>query len=146
MDLNRPVEAAAAFKQAYERGGADVQRDAAWGQSLALLRNGLVDEAAVAATKAPQDGKRSVELEEALLTRRATDFFQAGRYVESLLALDQRARIAPERLDLMAMRGYAYLNIGRKRDARRVFQALADVGHRDGMKGLRAVDPPKDNN
>ena len=144
MELNRPFEAIKAFENALERGDAAVQRDAAYGQSLAYLRAGLANEAAVAAAKAPQDRKRTVELDEALLSRRASDFFGAGRYAETILALDQRARIAPERIDLMVLRGYAYLNLKRKEDARRIFRAIAATGDREGLRGLKAVDPPKD--
>jgi tetratricopeptide (TPR) repeat protein len=145
MELNRPLEAITAFENALEQGNAAVQRDAAYGQSLAYLRAGLANEAAVAASKAPQDRKRTVELDEALLSRRASDFFGAGRYAETILALDQRARIAPERVDLMVLRGYAYLALRRTEDARRIFRAVAATGDREGLRGLKAVDPPKDN-
>jgi tetratricopeptide (TPR) repeat protein len=145
MELNRPLEAISAFEKALERGDAVVRRDAAYGQSLAYLRAGLANDAAVAASKAPQDRKRTVELDEALLSRRASDFFGAGRYAEAILALDQRARIAPERIDLMVLRGYAYLNLKRREDARKIFRAVAATGDREGLRGLKAVDPPKDN-
>ncbi|WP_442580556.1 cellulose synthase [Mesorhizobium sp. ASY16-5R] len=145
MELNRPLEAAKAFENAIERGNAAVQKEAAYGQSLAYLRKGMANEAAVAATKAPLDRQRAVQLDEALLSRRASDFFDAGRFAEAILALDQRARIAPERIDLMAVRGYAYLGLKRKQDARRVFRAIAATGDREGLRGLQAVDPPKDN-
>jgi tetratricopeptide (TPR) repeat protein len=141
LDLQRPLEAIPAFESAIRRGGSAVRRDAAWGQSLAYLRVGLANEAAVAAAKSPQDARRSADLEEALLSRRATEFFEAGRYVEALLALDQRSKVAPERVDLMLLRGYAYLNIGRKDDARRVFRAVAATGERKGLRGLNDVDP-----
>lgn len=145
MELNRPLEAIKAFEKALERGDPTTQRDAAYGQSLAYLRAGLSNEAAVAASKAPQDRKRTVELDEALLSRRASEFFGAGRYAEAILALDQRARIAPERIDLMVLRGYAYLNLKRRGDARKIFRAVAATGDREGFRGLKAVDPPKDN-
>ncbi len=145
MDLNRPLEAVQAFERAISLGNAAVRQEAAWGQSLAYLRSGLANDAAVAASKSPQDRERTAQLDEALLSRRATDFFDAGRYAEAILALDQRARIAPERIDLMVLRGYAYLNLKRKEDARRVFRAIAATGDREGLRGLKAVDPPKDN-
>ncbi|MGO4831234.1 cellulose synthase [Rhizobiaceae sp. 2RAB30] len=140
MDLNRPAEAAMAFEAAMETADATTRRDAAWGQSLAYLRSGLTDQAAVAAAKAPQSRDRSVELQTSILTQRATSFFEAGRYTEALLALDQRAAIAPERLDLMVLRGYAYLGIGRRNDAKRVFEALAASGDREGVKGLATLN------
>lgn len=145
MDLNRPLEAVQSFERALETGNDDVRRDAAWGQSLAYLRRNMVDDAAVAATKAPQPGERSRQLDIEILTQRATGFFEQKRYVEALIALDQRARIAPERRDLMALRGYAYLNLRRPNDARKVFQALAAVGDKEGFKGLAAVNPDPGN-
>lgn len=140
MDLNRPIEAAASFQAAMAGGSEELRREAAWGQSLAYLRKGLTDQAALAAIQTRQDTRRTQELQIQILTQRATGFFEAGRYVEALYALDQRARITPERLDLMSMRGYAYLQLGRVRDAERVFRALADAGSRDGIRGLGAVD------
>ena len=56
------------------------------------------------------------------------------------MALDQRAQIAAERNDLMVLRGYAYLNLYRTDDARRVFQSVAGTGSREGLRGLAAVD------
>ncbi len=36
----------------------------------------------------------------------------------------------------MSQRGYAYLRLKRYADARRVFEALAAIGNRDGQRGL----------
>ncbi|MBP0440961.1 cellulose synthase [Tianweitania sediminis] len=140
MDLNRPLEATDAFERALQTGNAAVQRDAAYGQSLAYLRRNLVDDAAVAAVKAPQPSDRTHQLEVDILTQRATGFFEQERYNEALLALDQRSRLATERTDLMVLRGYAYLNMQRLNDAERVFRAVAAVGNREGLKGLAAVN------
>ncbi|WP_421929793.1 cellulose synthase [Neoaquamicrobium sediminum] len=139
MDANRPMEAVDAFAVALGGSSEKTRRDAAWGQSLAYLRVELVDEAAVAATAQPQDARRANELQRSILAQRAAGAFERGRYVETLLALDERARIAPERLDLMVLRGYAYLNLRRINDAQRVFQALAATGSREGVKGLAEV-------
>ncbi|MBL8576471.1 MAG: tetratricopeptide repeat protein [Mesorhizobium sp.] len=135
MEANRPVEAAKAFEVAL-RGSGQTRSDAAYGQSLAYMRVGLTDLAAVSATKAPVGSSRSVEINAALLSQRATSAFQNKRYVETLLALDERARIVPEPLDLMVLRGYAYMNLIRYRDAERVFRAAASAGNRDAMRGL----------
>lgn len=139
MELNRPLEAARAFDVALRSDGATA-RDAAYGQSLAYLRAGLVDEAAVAATAAPMNSQRSSELQASILAERALGAFERRRYAEALMALDQRARIAAERNDLMVLRGYAYLNLYRTSDAKRVFEAVAGTGSREGLRGLAAVD------
>ncbi|MFD2235917.1 cellulose synthase [Aureimonas populi] len=139
MEIDRPLEAAPAFEVALLSRSDATRRDAAYGQSLAYLRAGLSDKAAVAATKAPQPRERQLELEIALLTDQATSAFESRRPVETLMALDERARIAPERLDLMVLRGYAYLELRRYRDAERVFAAAARAGSREGARGVNAV-------
>lgn len=140
MDANRPLEAADAFERALATTDGQARSDAAYGQSLAYLRAGLVDDAAVAAAKAPQQRRRVAELQSSILAERALGAFENGRYVEALIALDQRAQIAPERIDLMVLRGYAYLNLNRREDARRIFEAAAGTGSRDALKGLAAVN------
>lgn len=139
MDINRPLEAAAAFERGLLSRSEAAKSDAAYGQSLAYLRAGLADKAAVAASKARQRQSRQIELDTALLASRATDSFTAGRYNEALLALDQRARIAPERNDLMVLRGYAYMNLNRLADAQRVFEAVAATGSKDGLRGMATI-------
>jgi cellulose synthase operon protein C len=139
MELNRPLEAAPAFEVALRSRSARTRRDAAYGQSLAYLRAGLANKAAVSSAKAPQTRSRRIELETALLAARATDAFEAGRYVETLLALDQLAALSPERIDLMVLRGYAYLKLGRLGDAERVFEAVAATGSREGARGLANI-------
>src|SRR5690606_9340491 len=110
-------EAAAAFEIALQSAGESARRDASYGQSLAYLRAGLVDNAAIAATKAPESPGRVSELQASILADRALGAFEKGRYVDTLLALDQRQHYAPESIDLMVLRGYAYLNLNRLGDA-----------------------------
>lgn len=140
MEINRPLEAAAAFERGLLSRSESARSDAAYGQSLAYLRVGLPDKAAVAASKARLQQSRQVELSTALLASRATEAFNAGRPNEALLALDQRARIAPERTDLMVLRGYAYMKLNRFADAMRVFEAVAATGSKEGLRGIAAVN------
>lgn len=135
MQVNRPVEAAAAFEVAL-RGSGKTRSDAAYGQSLAYLRAGLTDRAAIAASQAPMDSDRTVEIRTALLETQANTAFDKGRYNETILALDERARIAPERTGLLVLRGYAYLKLRRFADAEQVFRAAAATGNHDALKGL----------
>jgi tetratricopeptide (TPR) repeat protein len=139
MDANRPVEAAQAFEIALRSGSDAARRDASYGQSLAYLRAGLVNNAAVAAARAPQSRERARELQTSILAERALGAFERGRFVETLIALDQRAQIAPERIDLMVLRGYAYMRLGRIPDARRIFEAAAGTGSRDAIRGLADI-------
>nr|WP_246727132.1 cellulose synthase [Rhizobium leguminosarum] len=149
MDINRPMEAISAFEAALRSPVRKVREDAAYGQSLAYLRAGLSTNAAVAATKAPQDRQRAAELQVAILADRALSAFDAGRYRETLIYLDQRAQLQQERIDLMVLRGYCYLNLKMYGDATRIFEAAAATGSRDAARGLadvRNVTHPDTNN
>lgn len=136
MDLNRPLEAAQAFDVATAASSQAARSDAAYGKSLAYLRVGLTDKAAAAATIAPQNNTRAVELQASILADRAVNSFKSARYRETLIALDQRAQIVPEQTDLMSLRGYALMNIGHQGEAMRIFQALADLGNKDGLRAI----------
>ena len=136
MDLNRPLEAAQAFDIATMATSQAARSDAAYGKSLAYLRVGLTDKAAAAATIAPQNNTRAVELQASILADRAVNSFKSARYRETLIALDQRAQIVPEQTDLMSLRGYALMNIGHQAEAMRIFQALADLGNKDGLRAI----------
>lgn len=137
MNLNRPMEAVEAFGVALNNSDAKSREEAAYGQSLAYLRAGLANNAAVAATKAPMNHQRAAELQVAILADRALSAFSSKRYQETLLYLDQRAQLQQERVDLMVLRGYSYLNLKMYDDAERIFTAVAATGNRDGSRGLR---------
>ncbi|MBY4628389.1 cellulose synthase [Rhizobium croatiense] len=136
MEINRPMEAIPAFETALQSPVRKIREDAAYGQSLAYLRAGLSSNAAVAATKAPQSRQRAAELQVAILADRALQAFDAGRYRETLIYLDQRAQLQQERIDLMVLRGYSYLNLKMYDDAGRIFEAAAATGNRDATRGL----------
>ncbi|WP_421359809.1 cellulose synthase [Agrobacterium rosae] len=139
MEVNRPAEALKAFGSALKGGQESVRSDAAYGQSLAYLRMGLTDNAAISATKAGMDRTKATELQIAILTDRALAAYQNKQYEKALILLDQRARFATERSDLMVIRGYAYLNLKRYGEAIQVFEGPASTGQRDAVRGLAAA-------
>jgi tetratricopeptide (TPR) repeat protein len=139
MDINRPMEAVKAFEAALASPVRKEREDAAYGQSLAYLRAGLSNSAAVAATKAPQNRDRASELQVAILADRALAAFEGRRYREALIFLDQRAQLQQERVDLMVLRGYSYMNLKMYGDATRIFEAAAATGNRDATRGLADV-------
>ncbi|MET3854265.1 hypothetical protein ABIE40_001354 [Rhizobium sp. OAE497] len=139
MDLNRPMEAIAAFETALKSPARQNREDAAYGQSLAYLRAGLSNNAAVSATRAPQNRQRAAELQVAILADRALSAYGAKRYRETLIYLDQRAQLKQETIDLMVLRGYCYLNLKMYGDATRVFEAAAATGSKDANRGLANV-------
>ena len=136
MDLNRPLEAAESFGVALLSSDRHISEDAAYGQSLAYLRLGLTDRAAVAATKSPMRAERARELQASILADRAVQAFQSERYRETLLYLDQRTQVQQEPIDLMVLRAYSYMNLNRPYDALRLFEAAAATGNRDASRGL----------
>ncbi|MDE1995394.1 MAG: cellulose synthase, partial [Rhizobiaceae bacterium] len=136
MNINRPMEAISAFEVALNGPPGKTREDAAYGQSLAYMRVGLSNNAAVAAAKAPLTRQRAAELQVSILADRALSAFSAKRYQETLVYLDQRAQLQQERVDLMVLRGYSYLNLKMYADAERVFNAAAATGNRDASRGL----------
>ncbi|WP_201859170.1 tetratricopeptide repeat protein [Microvirga soli] len=140
MEINRPLEAVAAFDRAISTGSGRAREEAAYGKSLAYLRKNLTSEAAIAAAEAPQTRSRQVELGASILTQRALAAYRDKRYVETLLALSERARLVPEQNDLLLIRGWSYFNLGRYKDAEQVFRAVQRTGHSEEASiGLNAV-------
>jgi cellulose synthase operon protein C len=139
MDLNRPAEAAIAFDIALLSTSAKTREDAAYGATLANLRSGVTDRASVSAAAAPMSKKRQGEVTLSILSQQAVAAYADGRYIEAILALEERARLAPEQMDLMMLRGWSYFKLGRLADAKRIFEAVARTGVPDGDKGLAAV-------
>ncbi|NHT75867.1 tetratricopeptide repeat protein [Rhizobiaceae bacterium CRRU44] len=144
MELNRPLEAVHHFDAAIRTGDTRIRSEAAYGQSLAYLRQGLTDKASVAATRGPMDAQKATELQIALLSNRALVAFDQKRFSEALILLDRRAQLAPERIDLMVLRGYALLGLNRYGQAIRTFETLAATGDQEAIRGLanaRAATP-----
>jgi len=140
MEINRPLEAVAAFDQAMATGSNRVREEAAYGKSLAYLRKNLTSQAAIAAAEAPQTRARQVELGASILTQRALAAYRDKRYVETLLALSERARLVPEQNDLLLIRGWSYYNLGQYADAERVFRAVQRTGYsEEASAGLNAI-------
>ncbi|MFK8250174.1 hypothetical protein [Ancylobacter terrae] len=139
MELERPLEAAAAFDLALKNGSGQTLEDAAYGKSLAYLRKGMTNAAAVAATQAPNDSRRLVQLSADIITQRATAAYDDGRWVEAIIALDERNRLMPEDQGLMLLRGWAYFQLNDYNSADRIFKSLAAAGNPEGMKGVTAI-------
>jgi hypothetical protein len=147
MDLNRPMEAADAFEAALASPTRRVREDAAYGQSLAYLRAGLSNNAAVAATKAPQSRQRAAELQVAILVRpRPCRLWTAKRYRETLIYLDQRAQLQQERIDLMVLQ---WLLLHEPTDVRRRRANFQCSGHGRQQRRIswscrpQGRDPPR---
>jgi tetratricopeptide (TPR) repeat protein len=139
MELNRPAQAADHFARALHSSSERTRSDAAYGQSLAFLRLGLADEAAVAAASAPLPSRRAMELEIAILTQKATAAYDIGDYARALNFMDTRALYAPERNDLLTLRAWSYYHLRRFGEAQRIFAAVAATGYGEAVVGLDAA-------
>lgn len=140
MELDRPLEATDAFNMAVETSTGRIREEAAYGKTIAYLRKGLTNEAALSAAQSPLSVNRSVQLGANILAQRATAFYADKRYVETIIALDERARLVPEQTDLMVIRGFSYLELGRYTDAQRLFKAVQRTGtNRAATSGVIAV-------
>ena len=140
MGLKRPVEAAAAFEVAQQRGSGQVASDATYGRTLALLAAGLTSDAGVAAAGGNLSVARRGELTASLTTQRALAAYREGRWQDVLINLDERARILPEQTDLMVLRGWSYFHLGRYGDAEQVFDAVMRTGtNPDAARGLIVI-------
>lgn len=136
MELGRPMEAVEAFRQA-ARSGSDAQRrDAAYGESLAYLREGLYVEAQKAITKEPQNRERAEEVSAAILAEQALDQFSSNKIRTARDALEKRAAIAPETPDLMTLRGWTLWRSGNKSGARKVWEQAASLGDANATEAL----------
>ncbi|WP_052715858.1 hypothetical protein [Devosia chinhatensis] len=139
MGLNRPAQAVDHFARALQSGSENTRSDAAYGQSLAFIRLGLGNEAAVAAAAAPISQQRAAELEIAILTQKATSAYGIGDYARAIDLLDARARFAAERNDLLTLRAWSYYHLRRFAEAERIFSAVAATGYGDAVGGLEAA-------
>lgn len=139
MDLDRPMEAVRAFDEALATSSGRVAEDAAYGKSLAYLRLGMTNRAQAAALQAPQNPRRAVQLSGDLLAQRALAAYKDQRYVDVIISLDERSRIAPEQQDLMVLRAWSYFKIRDLQSAERIFRALASQGNVEGQQGLDAL-------
>lgn len=141
MELDRPMEAVRAFEAVQAKSGdAGQRKEAAYGKSLAYLRVGLTNKAALAASEARIGPGRQRDLSVALLTQQAIAAYDAERYTETLFALDARQRQAPEQTDLMLLRGWSNFHLGRFDEAERVFRLLQKTGvSTAATQGLTAI-------
>jgi cellulose synthase operon protein C len=140
MEINRPLEAVAAFDQAVRNGSPRTREEAAYGKTLAYLRKDLTSQAAIAAAEAPQTAQRRSELQATILAQRAIAAYREGRYTETILTLGERARIVPEQNDLMLIKGWSYFKLGRYNDATLVFRSVQRTGYsEEASVGLNAV-------
>ncbi|MFQ6754586.1 hypothetical protein V6Z72_09615 [Cereibacter sphaeroides] len=125
-NLDRPLEALAAFEPAASgRLGAQVARDARFGKTLALLALKMTEEAARLAAATDLTIQQRREVEAIILDQRGVRAYQLKEYRRAIAFLTAYEDLTGGlRRDLAIMRGYAYLNLGKRTDAKRIFTEL----------------------
>lgn len=139
MELDRPNEAASAFDLALRAPpSSETAQQATYGRSLAYLRLGLTDEAAVSAARTPLNLNRKHELGAEILIQRALAASRDGRWTEVVLAMESLAEMRPLTHDLLMLRGYAHYNLGQFEEARQIFDAVKASGVQ--LEALAAIE------
>ena len=124
-NLERPMDSLAAF-QAVEGLLAPAQRrDARFGMALSFLKLNMTEDAARVAATTDLTAKQRIETESIILDQRGVRSYKLGEFDKAIgyfTALEQVS--GSLRRDLSIMRGYAYLNTGRRTIAFDIFQTL----------------------
>ncbi|HEY9346996.1 MAG TPA: hypothetical protein VIQ53_16875, partial [Inquilinus sp.] len=139
-ELSRPTEASSLFAAVRSQGRATAEvQDATYGLILATLRRGLVDDAQALIENATLTGQQHREVQGEVLAQLGTAAHQSGDYREALRLFDARDELgAPPRRDLQMLRGFAYYNLRRYREALDVFLAIDRVlSTPDSREGVR---------
>lgn len=128
MNADRPMEALSDFRDAANRAPTSQgRRDASYGQALVLLRLNMVDQAATVAASTHFTPEQRREIEGQILDKRGVSAYNRRDYARAIAYFDELERITGVvRRDLAMLRGYAYLNSGKKARARAEFQKLHD--------------------
>jgi tetratricopeptide (TPR) repeat protein len=126
-DLDRPMEAMAAFRTAESRLGGAQRRDARFGLALSYLRLNMTEEASRVAATTDFTRKQRVETESIILNQRGVRAFEQRQYTKAIGYFDALEQVSGQlRRDLALLRGYAYLNGGNQLKALEIFRELHD--------------------
>lgn len=123
LGLNRLAEARSAFGEALQANGR-TREDAAYGSALTLLRGKLTDDAEALIGLYPLSSKREREVRAEIYWQRARSAFDHKQYQRTLDALNARASLVAEPVDLSQLRGWSHYYLGNKREANAVFERL----------------------
>lgn len=126
-NLDRPMEALAAFQSAEARLSGTQRRDARFGMALSYLKMNMSEEAARIAATTELTHKQRVDTESIILDQRGVQAYQKKQYRRAIGYFDALEQISGNlRRDLALLRGYSYLNLGDRATAERLFQTLHD--------------------
>jgi hypothetical protein len=140
LDLDRSHEAAEAFSSVVQSASGATQRDAGYGQALAMLRQGRTFDALTIARATDLSEDQRAIIARSALADQANQAFNAGHYGDALAALDRRQRFAAEPRDLALLRAWSLLRLNAVQEARSLFLALdQQLSTRQTQRGLAAL-------
>lgn len=126
-DLERPMEALAAFQAAQARLSGASRRDARFGMALSYLKMNMTEEAAQLAATTNFTPKQRLDSESIILDQRGVLAYKKRQYRKAIGYFDALEKISGHlRRDLAMLRGYSYLNSGDRGRARAQFELLND--------------------
>jgi cellulose synthase operon protein C len=126
-NLDRPMDALAAFKSAEPRLSGTQRRDVRFGMALSYLKMDMTEEASRIAASTQLTRQQRVDTESIILNQRGVRAYKKKQYRKAIGYFDALEQISGHlRRDLAILRGYAYLNGGNVTKARSEFQALHD--------------------
>ena len=142
LNMGRPQEAAASFDRGLQGGlNGKARDDAAYGKSMALLKNGATVEAGAAAQQGNLDPERRNQLGVEVLSQQARAAYKAGQYAQTLDILNRRSQFGQETRDLMMLRGWSTMKLGQYDAAKRIFQTVdTQMSTSETQSGLNAVN------
>ncbi|MDR7127164.1 hypothetical protein [Pseudotabrizicola sp. 4114] len=124
-DLDRPMEALAAFQSAEARLSGAQRRDARFGMALSYLKMNMTEEAARIAATTQLTRQQRVDTESIILDQRGVLAYKKKQYRNAIAYFDALEQVSGTlRRDLALLRGYAYLNSGNRAKAQSLFQTL----------------------
>ena len=151
LGMNRPSEAQVSFAQVTKLSGQSVlpnaKGDSIYGQVLALMRMGQVDEAMQLAEDGPISASRMRDVQSEALAQRAARAFNRAQYEETLRLIAARSTIARDRRDLLTLRAWSLFHLGHLEESLALFEALdAQYATKDTREAIvvlkRAINPP----
>jgi tetratricopeptide (TPR) repeat protein len=139
-NLDRPMEALAAFRQA-SAGRLDKtqNRDARFGMALAYLKMKMPEEAAQLAATTDLTHEQRVDIEGQILDQRGVAAYKKRQYRKAIGYFDALEQVRGNlSRDLAVLRAYSYLNSGNRARAHALFLQLHDeLATDETARGLR---------
>ncbi|WP_207287096.1 hypothetical protein [Rhodovulum adriaticum] len=141
-NAKRPMEALDAFSRAEKRPANNtMRRDARFGMMLAYLDMQMTENAAALAARTELTRDQRIQVESGILDQRGVRAYQRGDFRSAIGYFDALEDLTGKiRRDLALLKGYAYLNSGKRAKAREIFLRLNnELVTPETRNALRAV-------